>query len=448
MNAKLIATIVILVMNFKICQSKRYDGFSLFSVIPEEVEQLKFLQNLEKQKYIDMVFWKKPLKLYHEVQFIVSPADTNLLVERSRHFKMKTNLILPNLQKAFDDQLVRRYLRLRVETYSWEYYHTLEDIYQWLTDLALKYHDGVDLISIGNSSEGRDILALVIKNGVGKKQVLVEGGIHGSEWISVEFVTYLAHQLIYNNTTDHHLAVLAKNFNWFLIPVLNPDGFDYNQKVDRLFRKNRSNFTDGVGVDLNRNFDYSFRKFATSTYADDEDYGGPNAFSEPETKSLKDFIEKKLNHLYAYVAIHSYGQKIVIPYGDRINHVEDYAEMANYGKQAIVKMYKLYSRKYSVGTFYDTMGLRISGNSASWVKRNFQVDRVFSLLMRDNGSYGYALPHDQIIPACKEAMVGMLEVLTTRPRYLRADPFSSSRRGQEFEGVFIFWMLFVSMMLK
>jgi hypothetical protein len=28
----------------------------------------------------------------------------------------------------------------------------------------------------------------------------------------------------------------------------------------------------------------------------------------------------------------------------------------NYGKQAILKMYKLYGRKYTVGTFYDTMG--------------------------------------------------------------------------------------------
>ncbi|CAG9789474.1 unnamed protein product [Diatraea saccharalis] len=356
MSAKVVAMIVIFITNFKTCQSKRYDDFSLFSVIPEEVEHLKFLQNLEKQKYIDIIFWRKPLKLYHEVHFIVNPADTNLLVERAKHFKIKINLLQPNLQQAFDDQRIKRYLRLRVETFSWDYYHSLEDIYQWMTDLTLKYQENVEVITIGNSTEGRDILALEVMNGIGKKQVLIEGGIHGNEWISVEFVTYLANQLINNDGSNQQLAALAKNYNWYLIPILNPDGYDYNQKVDRLYRKNRNKYGDGIGVDLNRNFDYSFRKFATSDDPNDENYCGPNPFSEPETKALKSFMDKTLNDLYAYVAIHSYGQKIVIPYSDRVNHVDDYAEMANYGKQAIVKMYKLYGRKYSVGTFYDTMG--------------------------------------------------------------------------------------------
>jgi murein tripeptide amidase MpaA len=118
-----------------------------------------------------------------------------------------------------------------VDTFSWTYYHTLEDIYQWLADLAKKYPDTVQLNAIGKSVEGREILALIIKNGDSKNKVIVEGGIHGCEWISTEFVTYLAAQLTSPNETDYRLLNLLKNYEWNLIPILNPDGYDYSQKT-------------------------------------------------------------------------------------------------------------------------------------------------------------------------------------------------------------------------
>ncbi|XP_063831078.1 uncharacterized protein LOC135080360 [Ostrinia nubilalis] len=421
MKAKLVALIVIFVTNFRICQSKRYDNFTLFGVVPIEVDHLKFLQNLEKQKYIDMVFWKRPFKLYHDVQFIVNPADKDLFMERARHFKMHAEVLAPDVQKAFDNQTIRRYLRLRVETYSWEFYHTLEDIYQWLSDLALKFPNIVELYTIGKSAEGREIFAVGIKKGrTAREKVIIEGGVHGNEWVSTEFVTYLARELIYCNATKnariHHLA---ERYQWFLIPVVNPDGYDYSQKVDRLWRKNRRSLGGGVGVDLNRNFDYSFGKHAASPDPKDEQYCGPTPFSEPESKALSQFVNQKQDHLKFYFAFHGYGQKLVIPYADRVNHVEDYSEMENYGKQAIVKMYRLYKKKYSVGTFYDTLGFRISGNSASWVKKTHRVKYVFTFLLRDNGSYGYALPPDQIAPTCKETLTGLVEIMTASKMHIK-----------------------------
>lgn len=99
MNAKLLALIVIYITNFRVCQSKKYDNYMLFTVTPIDVDHLKFLQNLEKQKYIDMVFWKKPCKLYHDVQFIVNPADRDLFIERAKHFKMRYDITVPDIQK-------------------------------------------------------------------------------------------------------------------------------------------------------------------------------------------------------------------------------------------------------------------------------------------------------------------------------------------------------------
>ncbi|XP_052756712.1 uncharacterized protein LOC113519852 [Galleria mellonella] len=427
MNSKFFVTFAFFLTNFKLCQSKRYDNFTLFGVTPIEVDHLKFLQNLEKKKYIDMIFWRRPIKLYYDVQFIVNPTDKDLFKERAAHFRMKAEMLIPDIQQAFDKQTIQRYQRLKVESFSFNFYHYLEDIYQWLTDIALKFPNITELFNIGKSAEGREIYVLEIKRPGANGTAIVEGGIHGNEWISIEFVTYLAHQLVYSNETGNgRLSDVAYKYNWFLIPIVNPDGYDFTQKVDRLWKKNRRNVVGVFGVDLNRNFDYSFGTYSASNSPNDEGYCGTSPFSEPETKALADFITAKKENLKFYFSIHGYGQKIVIPYSDRIKHVDNYNELENYGKQAIVKMYKLFGTKYDVGTFYDTLGLRLSGNSASWVKKTFNVKHVFTLLLRDNGTYGYALPPEQILPTCKEAVVGMVELMTARPKRVRANLFNSA----------------------
>lgn len=59
----------------------------------------------------------------------------------------------------------------------------------------------------------------------------MEGGAHGNEWISVAFVTYLIHQLLETDSdVDAKLKRIAGRYHWYLIPVLNPDGYEYNQK--------------------------------------------------------------------------------------------------------------------------------------------------------------------------------------------------------------------------
>ncbi|XP_026742943.1 carboxypeptidase O-like [Trichoplusia ni] len=427
MNAKVLAIIAIFINNIRICQSRKYDNYTLYNTVPTEADHLKFLQNLDKQKYIDMVFWKKPYKLYEDVQFIVNPADKDLFLERANHFKLKTEVMLHDIGRAFKQQEVRKYFRLRSDMFSWENYHSLEDIYQWLADVAVKYPNIVELVSIGKSAEGREIYAMSLKKKGTKYKVIVEGGIHGNEWIAVEFVTYLVQQLVdHNNTKNTKLLELGRKYDWYIIPILNPDGFVYSQKTDRLWRKNRRTIENGFGVDLNRNFDYNFGKYGTSEDVKDDYYCGPHPFSEPETRALSEFISQNKHNLRFYFSFHAYGQKVIIPFADRIKHIENYAEMENYGKQAILKMYKMNRVKYSVGTTYDTLGLRISGNSASWVKKAHGVRYVFTFLLRDNGSYGYALPPSQIQPTCEETIGGLTELMTARPRRVRLNLFNSA----------------------
>lgn len=57
--------------------------------------------------------------------------------------------------------------------------------------------------------------------------------------------------------------------------------------------KNNLNFSTSEGVDLNRNYGYKFGidDFGSSNDKCAEDYRGESAFSEPETKAIKEFLE-------------------------------------------------------------------------------------------------------------------------------------------------------------
>lgn len=71
-----------------------------------------------------------------------------------------------------------------------------------------------------------------------------------------------------------------------------------------------------MGTDPNRNFAHKWGGSGSSTNPCSETYAGPIAFSEPSTRSFSEFVASVAHHLEAYIAIHSYSQFILIPYGD------------------------------------------------------------------------------------------------------------------------------------
>lgn len=82
--------------------------------------------------------------------------------------------------------------------------------------------------------------------------------------------------------------------DYYILPVVNPDGYEYSFVTDRLWRKNRRKGVICAGTDLNRNFGYHWGKKGTSKNMCAETYPGKNAFSEPETEAIRNFFEASL----------------------------------------------------------------------------------------------------------------------------------------------------------
>ncbi|XP_055388347.1 uncharacterized protein LOC129616808 [Condylostylus longicornis] len=99
------------------------------------------------------------------------------------------------------------------------------------------YPNLVKVFEIGRTYEGRIIKVLRISDDPQTfDKIWIDGGIHGREWMTPSAITYIIYTMLLNwDVMPYHV----KTMTWFFLPVLNPDGYDYSWKTDRLWYRNR-----------------------------------------------------------------------------------------------------------------------------------------------------------------------------------------------------------------
>lgn len=137
-----------------------------------------------------------------------------------------------------------------------------------------------------------------------------------------------------------------QNIDWYILPVHNPDGYEYTHKTDRLWRKNRSGSGRCAGVDLNRNYGYKWGGKGTSQNPCTEIYAGKGPFSEPETAAVKRFFDNTKDKFFAFLTFHSYGQYILHPWGYDEVVPPDYKDLDRVGKEG-AKVIKTFHIKHT-----------------------------------------------------------------------------------------------------
>ena len=196
-------------------------------------------------------------------------------------------------------------------------YFSLSEINNLLFQYSQNYSQ-LELVSIGTTYYNRSIPALKLKNPSFPK-ILIVGGHHARELISMTQVLYLIDYLLTNSSVS-----LSKNREIWFVPVLNVDGLfeiceHYNQtkeilEIRKNIRPSGCSITE-EGIDLNRNYGYKwgFSNTGSSANPCSEEYRGPSAFSESETQALKLLIEN--NDFASVVSYHSYGDLYIRPTG-------------------------------------------------------------------------------------------------------------------------------------
>ena len=181
-------------------------------------------------------------------------------------------------------------------------YMSYQESLDFLYKMQKSYPKLIEIIKIGTTYEGRDIVLAKISKNVEKADekpaMLFTGSVHAREWIghelALKFIEYVAN----NQDIDPELEKSLNQSTIYMVPCLNPDGYEYSRKHFSFWRKNRRINHDGtVGVDLNRNFSIGFVKQKDTS---SNVYGGEEPFSEAETRAIKEFVDTHENITIAF----------------------------------------------------------------------------------------------------------------------------------------------------
>lgn len=283
---------------------------------------------------------------------------------------------------------------------TWTAYHPLEDMYSYWDYLEATY-DFVTTESIGKSYEGTDMRIIkVCRGGCGNKPSMwIDGGIHAREWISPAAVTWMAKELVENDSAHPDLT---QSLDWYILPVMNPDGYKYTETYDRMWRKTRSpNSGSCKGTDANRNWGYHWNTGGSSNNPCSDTYHGPSAFSEVENVNVRDFVNAHKDKLKFYMNVHSYSQLVLLPWGFSYDECDNYANIFAAGNKGNSALYAAHGKRYEIGCIPCLLYVA-SGGSIDWMLGEAKIPYSYGMELRDTGHFGFILPPDQIIPTGEE----------------------------------------------
>lgn len=106
--------------------------------------------------------------------------------------------------------------------------------------LEKDYPELVSVETIGKSYEGRNLKVVQISTNrsAGKPLIFMDAGIHAREWIAPPVALYAIKELVENKTNDN----LLEKVDWHIIPVLNPDGYEFTHKDTKVSHQNINNY--------------------------------------------------------------------------------------------------------------------------------------------------------------------------------------------------------------
>lgn len=258
--------------------------------------------------------------------------------------------------------------------------------------------------SLGVSEQGRVIWGVEISDnpGVvepGEAVVHFDALHHAREPQSMATIMYYLYWLLDNYGTDPEATYLVNNRRICFVPVVNPDGYYYNQLISPNgggnWRKNRRNNGDGsYGVDLNRNYNYQwgYDNVGSSPTPSSETYRGPAPLSEPETRAIRNYTMRTMPAIA--MSAHSVAGRYLNPYSyrDTVAAYDYYAEFAN--------DFTAYSG-YLYGTVYQMLSYYSNGTTRDYLHH----DLGCYAWTPEMGGSGFWPARSEIVPIAQENLL-------------------------------------------
>lgn len=253
------------------------------------------------------------------------------------------------------------------------FYHTSDEIREEVRRLVNDCNGAASLATVSDSGVDIDAVSVKKPSSSPTNKVFMIFGEHSRELITTESGLYFLQLLCGQaaDATDEDLALAASSLEdseFQLVLNANPRSRAKVEQGDYCLR------TNPEGVDLNRNWDEKWNKAQVPVHEDDQGvWGGPEPFSEPETR-----LHKKLVSDYmptAFLSIHSGTRGLYMPWAF------DTVDMASRNKNAMLDVLR------SVDADFCKCPYGAAGKEVLYACPGTSLDWVYDHL---NASYSFA----------------------------------------------------------
>ncbi|XP_052060244.1 carboxypeptidase B-like [Mytilus californianus] len=392
-------------------RKKRFDGNQVLRILPKSSDEILKIVDLGKKYNVDI--WKIPKSLNSTLDIHVDAHNLKEFVTELKSLGTNYMTWIEDLQKLIENENSHTsHVKARASaSFSLSHYHSSYQISNHLNAVALASRYAT-VHTAGHSVQGRSIKYLKISSGGSKKAIIIDGGIHAREWISTAVVMYLIDQLAMNPDNNPEITSMLQKFDWYLLPLMNPDGYEYSRTNNRMWRKNRasSHSVTGTctGVDLNRNFGFHWNPAVGGSRDEcEETFAGTKAFSEPEALAAGHLMQSLRGQAIAYLNLHSYGQLWLWPWGYTTSLPSDLADLKHMAGRGAAAIYPSHHAHYTTGG--DATDLYpAAGGADDFAKGGAGIKYSYTVELRDNGRHGFVLPASTIIPSGEETLKGII----------------------------------------
>ncbi|MDP4282578.1 MAG: M14 family zinc carboxypeptidase, partial [Bacteroidota bacterium] len=290
-------------------------------------------------------------------------------------------------------------------------FYTLDEVNQELDSLSIKYPDLVTTKRIAGGEttvNGRNVYYVKISDNPNlsenEPKIFYNALIHAREPANMQELFFFINWLLENYNTNDEAKYIVDNSEIYFLPVVNPDGYEYNHQQSPtgggMWRKNREVNSDGsYGVDLNRNFGYEwgYDNYGSSPIPSDESYRGPSAFSEPESRIIRDFT----NNIKFKLSLngHTYGDLLLYPWCYTTLDTPDSSTFDNFAEIMTD------DNGYTYGTPGEVL-YNTNGDAMDWMYGDVSSrPKVIAFAPEvGNNDDDFWPPVSRIIPICQETM--------------------------------------------
>ncbi|PVD25247.1 hypothetical protein C0Q70_15745 [Pomacea canaliculata] len=399
-----------------------YRGYKLLSVKAETPDQVQLLNHYaEVDETLD--FWTHP-RLGSYADVMVPPSSFAPLVRSWTQAGLNVTVKQNDVQAMIEEVEVQNqaYKLLMTATpytsLNHNQYYTYNQVVAHLQTLANNFPSLTKFDSSGKNpdrprTEGGKIIHFIEAGAqMGQKPVIMlEVNIHAREHITAAAMLYTLDWLLTNYATQANAKAILDNYHLVVVPVANPDGYDYSHQSSSTVSPNSLNFAEP--------------NFATSSSCSSDTYPGPYASSEAETQAIEKIFEAFKARMAIYLPVHCYSQVLLTPYSSSSTGSMpcNGAQHTTGGRLMADAIKAVDGRTFGVGSAYSQIGYSAKGTSGDWAlyAKPGVVSIAYELRPSSNTSNGFVLSASEIVTAGKELLNSLVAIanyvrgLTTNP---------------------------------